>query len=134
MSTLQQGLTPKMKPLSPKRSALIAALDVGTSKVACLIGRLKPNPNRDTLRRRSHSIEVLGFGDGPNADMNRESAPAILNATNGKSGAGAVFDYSETLGDLCYLAPGASTRPVIWRFRVQEGAHVPQMSVVVHGH
>ena len=80
------------------------------------------------------TIEVLGFGDGPNADMNRESAPAILNATNGKSGAGAVFDYSETLGDLCYLAPGASTRPVIWRFRVQEGAHVPQMSVVVHGH
>jgi cell division protein FtsA len=62
MSTLQQGLTPKMKPLSPKRSALIAALDVGTSKVACLIARLKPNPNRDTLRRRSHSIEVLGFG------------------------------------------------------------------------
>ena len=48
MSTLQQGLTPKMKPLSPKRSALIAALDVGTSKVACLIGRLKPNPNRDS--------------------------------------------------------------------------------------
>lgn len=62
MSILQHGLTPKMKPLSPKRSALIAALDVGTSKVACLIGRLKPNATRDTLRRRSHSIEVLGFG------------------------------------------------------------------------
>ena len=54
MSILQNGLTPKMRPLSPKRTALIAALDVGTSKVACLIGRLKPNPTRDTLRRRSH--------------------------------------------------------------------------------
>ena len=62
MMLLQHGITPKMRPLSPKRTALIAALDVGTSKVACLIGRLKPNPNRDTLRRRSHSIEVLGFG------------------------------------------------------------------------
>ena len=62
MSLLQHGLTPKMKPLSPKRSALIAALDLGTSKVACLIARLRPNPNLDTLRRRSHSIEVLGFG------------------------------------------------------------------------
>ena len=62
MSPLQHGLTPKMKPLSPKRTALIAALDVGTSKVACLIARLKPNTTRDTLRRRSHSVEVLGFG------------------------------------------------------------------------
>ena len=62
MSILQHGLTPKMKPLSPKRTALIAALDVGTSKVACLIGRLKPNPRRDTLRRRSHTIEVTDGG------------------------------------------------------------------------
>ena len=44
MSTLQFGLTPKMKPLTPNRSVLVAALDVGTSKIACLIGRLKPRP------------------------------------------------------------------------------------------
>lgn len=62
MSLLQHGIAPKMRPLSPKRTALIAALDVGTSKVACLIGRLKPKANLDTLRRRSHSIEVLGYG------------------------------------------------------------------------
>ena len=55
MSTLQHGLTPKMKPLSPNRSALVAALDVGTSKIACLIARLKPNAPQDMLRRRSHS-------------------------------------------------------------------------------
>src|SRR3984893_4610343 len=62
MSILQHGLTPKMRPLSPKRSALAAAPYAGTSRVACLIGRLKPNPTGDTLRRRTHSIEVLGFG------------------------------------------------------------------------
>ena len=62
MSDLPSGLAPKMKPVSPKRSALIAALDVGTSKVACLIARLRPHPPRDMFRRRSHSIEVLGFG------------------------------------------------------------------------
>jgi cell division protein FtsA len=63
MSTaLQFGLTPKTKPLSPKRSAMIAALDVGTSKVACLIARLRPYPAQDALRRRTHSIEVMGFG------------------------------------------------------------------------
>ena len=62
MSTLGHGLAPKMKPLSPKRSALIAALDIGTAKVACLIGRLKPRLPQEPLRRRSHAVEVLGIG------------------------------------------------------------------------
>src|SRR5688572_28644868 len=62
MSVLQFGLTPKTRPLSPKRSALVAALDVGTSKVACLIARLKPQPPQDVLRRRSHTVDVVGFG------------------------------------------------------------------------
>ena len=62
MSALQFGLTPKMKPLAANRSALIAALDVGTSKIACLIGRLKPRPPQDVLRRRSHSVDIVAFG------------------------------------------------------------------------
>src|SRR5258708_37092952 len=62
MSALQSGLTPKMKPLPAKRSALVAALDVGTSKIACLIGRLKPRQPDDVLRHRSHGVDVLGFG------------------------------------------------------------------------
>jgi cell division protein FtsA len=62
MSALQFGLTPKMKPLAAKRSALIAALDFGTSKVACLIGRLKPRPPQDVLRRRSHAVDVVAIG------------------------------------------------------------------------
>jgi hypothetical protein len=78
------------------------------------------------------TIEVLGFGDGPKGELHRESAPTIVNAPNGRPGAGAVFDYSAALGDLCTLAPGASTEAVTWRFRVQ-GAAIPQMSVVVHG-
>ena len=61
-AVLQFGLTPKTRPLSPKRSALVAALDVGTSKVACLIARLKPQAPQDVLRRRSHTVEVIGFG------------------------------------------------------------------------
>jgi cell division protein FtsA len=51
-----------MKPLSPKRSNMVAALDIGTSKIACLIGRLKPQPAQDVLRRRSHSIQLIGIG------------------------------------------------------------------------
>jgi cell division protein FtsA len=62
MNALASGLTPKMKPLAPRRSALVGALDVGTSKIACLIARLKPRPSQDVLPQRTHSIEVLGFG------------------------------------------------------------------------
>ena len=62
MSPLQHGLTPKMKPISPRRSAVICTLDIGTSKVACLIARLKPCGAHEALRRRSHGVEVLGIG------------------------------------------------------------------------
>jgi cell division protein FtsA len=41
---------------------LVAALDVGTSKIACLIGRLRPRQPQDGLPARSHSVEVVGFG------------------------------------------------------------------------
>src|SRR5215217_1071750 len=56
------GLAPKMKPISRRRSAIVAALDIGTSKVVCAIAKLKPRPPQDVLPRRTHSIEVLGIG------------------------------------------------------------------------
>ncbi len=55
------GLTPKMKPVSPTRSAVVAALDVGTSKIVCLIAKLEPQGPQEVLRRRSHGVRVLGF-------------------------------------------------------------------------
>ncbi len=58
MNALHYGLTPKMKPISPRRSALVAALDVGSSKVVCLIARLRPQGPQQVLTRRSHAIEV----------------------------------------------------------------------------
>ena len=62
MSSLGHGIAPKMKPLSVKRSAVIAALDIGTSKVVCLIARLKPCVQPESLSRRSHNVEILGIG------------------------------------------------------------------------
>src|SRR3984957_2840353 len=97
MSILQSGLTPKMKPLSLQRSALIAALDVGTSKVACLIGRLKPSSNRDTLRRRSHSIEVLGFGHTSARGM---KAGAVIDLTAAEAAVRQAVDLAERAAKL----------------------------------
>jgi cell division protein FtsA len=59
---LHDGLSPKMKPVSPRRSAIVAGLDVGTSKAVCLIARLMPQSPLQTLRRRSHGVEILGVG------------------------------------------------------------------------
>ena len=61
MSDLAHGLAPKMKPISRRRSAIVCALDIGTSKIVCVIARLKPRPQA-ILYRRSHAIEVLGIG------------------------------------------------------------------------
>jgi cell division protein FtsA len=60
-NVLRFGLTPKMKPVSPRRTAVVAGLDIGTSKVACMIARLAPQAPQDVLRRRSHGVQVLGF-------------------------------------------------------------------------
>ena len=62
MSDLAHGLAPKMKPISGKRSAIVCALDIGTSKIVCAIARLKPRPPQDVLPRRTHSVDVLGIG------------------------------------------------------------------------
>lgn len=69
MSPLHYGLTPKMKPVSPKRGALVAALDIGSSKIVCMIARLRPHAPQQALRRRSHDIEILGLGHVESAGM-----------------------------------------------------------------
>ncbi|WP_036283142.1 cell division protein FtsA [Methylocystis sp. ATCC 49242] len=57
-----QIVPPRMKPLSPRRSATLAALDVGTSKIACLIARLTPVGRVAPGDWRTHRIRVVGIG------------------------------------------------------------------------
>lgn len=63
MSLLQNnGFIPAMRPLSMKRPSIITVLDVGTSKICCLIARLTPREESGVLPGRTHRIEVLGIG------------------------------------------------------------------------
>lgn len=48
--------------LSANRATVLSVLDVGSSKICCMIARLTPQPISSVLPGRSHSIEVLGFG------------------------------------------------------------------------
>jgi cell division protein FtsA len=45
-----------------KRSQIVSILDVGTSKICCLIARLSPREGSDALPGRTHSVEILGIG------------------------------------------------------------------------
>src|SRR6201999_1589068 len=61
MTGLDRNQTPKTRPMPQKRTALVAALDIGTRKIACMIARLKPSPSSDALRGRSHAVELIGY-------------------------------------------------------------------------
>jgi cell division protein FtsA len=97
MSALHYGLTPKMKPISPRRSALVAALDVGTSKVACLIARLQPHPPQQILTRRSHAIEVVGFG---HTRARGTKAGAVVNLAEAEDSIRQAVDAAERMASV----------------------------------
>ena len=51
-----------MRPISARKSAILCALDIGTSKVVCLIARLSPVEPSEMLRGRTHRCRILGIG------------------------------------------------------------------------
>jgi cell division protein FtsA len=53
---------PRLRPLSARRSAFLSVLDIGTSKIVCLIARLDPIAASEMLRGRTHSCRILGIG------------------------------------------------------------------------
>jgi cell division protein FtsA len=48
--------------VAPGRASTVCVLDVGTSKVAAIIARLKPADEDELLSGRTHAIEVVGYG------------------------------------------------------------------------
>ena len=94
MNTLHYGLTPKMKPISPHRSAVVAALDIGSSKIACLIARLRPHGPQQVLTRRSHAVEVIGFGHTGSRGM---KAGGVVNLAQVEEGIRQAVDAAERM-------------------------------------
>ena len=45
-----------------RRSGVITVLDVGSSKVCCIVARLKPHEDSQLLRGRTHHAQVIGIG------------------------------------------------------------------------
>ncbi|MGE6740739.1 cell division protein FtsA [Allorhizobium pseudoryzae] len=53
---------PRLKPLSSKRQHVVSVLDIGSSKIVCMIGRLTPRKESQILPNRTHNVEVIGIG------------------------------------------------------------------------
>lgn len=50
------------KRLAQGRPTVVSVVDIGSSKVCCVIARLTPQSGARELSSRSHSVEILGFG------------------------------------------------------------------------
>lgn len=91
------------------------------------------------LRNRSDRpvygpLEIKVVGSGKTAkNLYQEFAPILLNASNGQTGAGAVFDYSQALGDFDRLEPGAVTAAVVWRLRTIDPLRTPDLYLEIWG-
>jgi cell division protein FtsA len=66
---MTDSMTARLKPVQPGRTSLVAVLDIGSTKMCCVIARLVPRAEGKALRGRTHSIEVIGFGYGPSAGV-----------------------------------------------------------------
>ncbi|OLP61306.1 cell division protein FtsA [Xaviernesmea oryzae] len=53
---------PRLKPLSSKRTQIVSVLDIGSTKIVCMIGRLTPREESQILPHRTHHIEIIGLG------------------------------------------------------------------------
>jgi cell division protein FtsA len=54
---------------APARSGVLSVLDVGTSKVCCMIAKLKPREGGEFLKARTHQVQIVGIGHHKSAGV-----------------------------------------------------------------
>ncbi len=66
---ITDSMTARLKPVQPGRTSLVAVLDIGSTKLCCVIARLVPRGEGKALKGRTHVAEVIGFGYGASAGI-----------------------------------------------------------------
>jgi cell division protein FtsA len=66
---ITDSMTARLKPVQPGRPSLVSVLDIGSTKICCVIARLTPRPEGKALKGRTHVAEVVGFGYGPSSGI-----------------------------------------------------------------
>lgn len=77
-------------------------------------------------------VEIVEFGTGPTRRL-KENAPEVLNASNGKRGVGATFDYTQMLGSFGRLEPGEISGAIRWRLRLIDYYETPYIRLSIVG-
>ena len=86
----------RIKPLSPRRSSTVSVLDVGSTKICCMIARLKPSEG-EALRRRTHHIEVLGFASTRSRGI---KSGVVVNLDEAEQAIRLAVDGAERMADV----------------------------------
>jgi len=50
------------KDANARRSGIVTVLDIGSSKICCIVGRLQPRQDSRLLPGRTHQVQVIGIG------------------------------------------------------------------------
>jgi len=66
---ITNSMTARLKPVQAGRASLVSVLDIGSTKISCIVARLTPRAEGRSLRARSHATEVIGFGYGASSGM-----------------------------------------------------------------
>jgi cell division protein FtsA len=90
-------LTPRLKQIPPRRSAVLSVLDVGASKIVCLIARLTPMAPSDSLRGRTHRCKVLGIGHQRSRGV---KAGAIVDLDSAENAIRLAIDAAERMAGV----------------------------------
>lgn len=97
MNLNSHGLTPRMRPLSSRRSATLSILDIGTSKVVCLIAELNPAEANERLRGRTHVARIIGIGHQRSLGV---KGGAIIDLENCERAIRAAVDAAERMAKV----------------------------------
>ena len=62
MSLSRHGLTPRSEAAVRAQERDLSVLDIGTSKVVCLVAQLQPAGTAEALRGRTHLARIIGIG------------------------------------------------------------------------
>ena len=92
-----QGLTPRMRPLSSRKSATLSILDIGTSKVVCLIAELHPAEANERLRGRTHVARIVGIGHQRSLGL---KGGAIIDLDSAERAIRAAVDAAERMAKV----------------------------------
>ncbi len=88
---------PRLRPLNPKRATTVSVLDVGSSKIICLIARLKPIEPGIMLPDRTHMAEVVGIGYQRSRGIRRG---AVVDMNAAEQAIRLAVDAAERMSDL----------------------------------